>query len=103
MTNERIILLKRIDLLRDGLIRSIGTREFTDYRGRKFSYDIPEDIYTEGAWRKRGYRIRKGEQARARFPIWKYQIDPDARPYGRTFYMTDMNFFTEDQVVPITD
>lgn len=103
MTNERIILLQRIELLRNGLIGSKGTREFTDYRGRTFSYEMPEEIYTEGAWRKRGYKIRPGEQARARFPIWKYEIDHSARHFSRTFYMSDMNFFTEDQVMPITN
>ena len=102
MTNERIILLQRIRLLREGVIGSTGTREFRDYKGRPCSGEVPEDIHTAGAWLKRGYQVRPGEKACARFPIWKYRIDRSSRPPSTVFYMKDMDFFTAGQVRPLT-
>ena len=103
MTNERIILLHRIRLLREGVIGSKGIHEFRDYKGVPYSYEMPEDIYTAGAWLKRGYQIKPGETACAHFPIWKYRTDWSSRPPTRTYYMKDMNFFTADQVTPLAE
>ena len=103
MTNKRIIMLQRINLLKDGIIRSEGIHHFKDYKGVPYSYEVPEEIYTAGAWLKRGYRIKPGESARACFPIWKYRIDRSTHPPTRTYYMKDMDFFTADQVIPVTE
>ena len=103
MTNARIILLQRNRLLREGVIGSAGIHRFKDYKGVPYACDIPEDIFTMGAWRKRGYRIKPGETARARFPIWRYRIDHSTRPPKKTYYMKNMDFFTADQVTPFTD
>ncbi|MBQ9605548.1 MAG: hypothetical protein IJV16_00010 [Lachnospiraceae bacterium] len=101
MTNAAIIEAHRRVLMTRGIIRPKGRTEGIDSNGTPYAIDEPEDIYTERAWRKRGYRVRHGEEARATFPIWKYWMDRSVSPPLKNYYMADVGFYTADQVVPI--
>lgn len=104
MTNAEIIFNNRVFLAEQGVIK-------TDEDG------MPEEIHTFDAWKKRGYIVKKGEHAVAKFQIWmpskkskkqmaeeeqeqeREQKDPTAMP--RMFKKVAC-FFTAEQVTPIT-
>ena len=118
MTNEMIILTEQIELLRQGVLK---------YTGRKIkvlnmiSNEIEEideiqPIHTFNGWKKRGYRVKKGEKAIAKFPIWKYvtkvskevaeavdETDTDHIEGHGKMYMKTSAFFSDSQVEKIEE
>ena len=54
MTNNQIISEQTFFLISEGIIK------------------VDEEIHTYNGWKERGYTVKKGEHAVAKFPIWKY-------------------------------
>lgn len=73
MTNAMIILHESVKLMEDGVLEGTGVfMEVEDADGNKKQLEMPEQIHTFAAWNSMGYRVKKGEHAIAKFPIWKY-------------------------------
>lgn len=73
MTNAMIILNESVKLMEDGVLEGTGEfMEVEDADGNKKQLEMPEAIHTFAAWNSMGYRVKKGEHAIAKFPIWKY-------------------------------
>ena len=73
MTNATIILNESVQLMNDGILAGTGkfvTIENAD--GTKTQVEMPEQIHTFQMWKTLGYKVKKGEKAIAKFPIWKY-------------------------------
>jgi hypothetical protein len=77
--------------------------------------DEPEPIHTFADWKKRGYFVKKGEKAMARFTIWNFTekaskltkanrelagVDPE-KPDPH-YYMKEACFFKASQVEKAT-
>ena len=111
MTNQMIILLESIQLMKEGKISGSGVYgTYTDAEGNEKQIELPEQIHTFAAWKHAGYCVKKGEHAIAAFPVWKYresrrdnteEIDSDAAPAGRMF-LKKAFFFKSSQVEKIT-
>lgn len=72
MTNTMIILLHSADLMEQGILQ--GTGEYItveDKEGNEIEIEVPEPIHTFARWKAMGYKVKKGEHAVAKFPIWK--------------------------------
>lgn len=103
MTNAMIILLESVDLMEQGILQ--GTGEFItveDAEGNEKQLEIPEPIHTFAMWKSMGYKVKKGEHAIAKFPIWKMskgkkKTDDDEEQKGRMFLKTS-HFFKASQV-----
>lgn len=66
--------------------------------------DIP--LFTYGAWKSKGYQVKKGEKCRHRVCLWKHtekkiEQEGQERTVGRCFVKT-ANLFTSEQVEKIT-
>ena len=65
-------------------------------------------IHTYAGWQERGYQVKKGEKAIAKFPIWKYtkgkkeMTEEDAQAKGYCF-MKNSAWFSDLQVEPIKE
>lgn len=73
MTNGEIILRESLELMKQGVLKSTGrvfVQELPD--GSKVELPEPEPIHTYNGWKELGYQVKKGEHAKAQFPIWKY-------------------------------
>lgn len=73
MTNAMIIFNESVRLMEEGTIK--GTGKFIEIEkedGTTERLEMPEDIHTFNGWKERGYSVKKGEKAIAKFPIWKY-------------------------------
>lgn len=74
---------------------------------------IPEEILSCKEWNRRGFAVKKGEHAIAKFPIWypkKKKYEPkkqeedqeqEQQEQLKGFYMKVTAFFTADQVETI--
>lgn len=105
--------------MESGIIK--GTGEFVTVEnddGTTRDLEIPEEIHTFQGWKQRGYSVKKGEKAKAKFPVWKHtakmldtntgnaetdkmnqQINDQG---GQTnMFMKVSAFFTSAQVEPI--
>ena len=73
MTNAQIVLSNALELLDKGILKPSG-RMFTQVMpdGSQVEIPEPEVIHTYSGWKHRGYQVRKGQKAVARFPIWKH-------------------------------
>lgn len=77
MTNSEIIFQERTKLLKAGLIKGTGrfiTMVVINAEGdeEEKQFEIPEELHTYASWKKLGYKVKNGEHAIAKFPIWKY-------------------------------
>ena len=73
MTNAMIIMHESVRLMEEGVLK--GTGEFVNVEnadGTTTELEMPEAIHTFNGWKERGYSVKKGEKAKAKFPIWKY-------------------------------
>ena len=106
MTNEMIIFANSTRLMDEGVLKGSGMFiEVEDYEsGEIRSVEIPEEIHTFAAWKTKGYAVKKGEHAVARFPIWTYsgkkKQDDEEESNGHVFMKT-AHFFTRAQVEKI--
>ena len=74
ITNGEIILRESLELLKQGVLKPTGRvfiQELPD--GSKIELPEPEPIHTYNGWKELGYQVKKGEHAKAQFPIWKYK------------------------------
>lgn len=108
MTNQMIILLQQIELQKAGVLKYTG-RILHGINVAGEEVEIPEiqPIHTFQRWKTLGYRVKKGEKAVAKFPIWKYiyygnkeMSEEEAQNTGHC-YMKMSAFFTDEQVEPI--
>ena len=115
MTNEQIIFGQAQQLAEQGKIVYTG-REFvaTLDDGSEVTIKETEDIHTFAGWKERGFKVKKGEHAVAKFTIWKHSNakletlpmqDGSEAEYidkGRMF-MKLSAFFAAHQVEPMLD
>lgn len=111
MTNARIILNESIRLMDEGTLKGTGKFVNIEYEdGTTATVEMPEEIHTFNGWKERGYSVKKGAKAVAKFPIWKYtekQKDEEEltgnpledAPVSHMF-MKMSAFFTFEQVEP---
>ena len=64
--------------------------------------EMPEPIHTFNGWRERGYSVKKGEKAVAKFSIWKHtakKVEVDGEEEEKTkMFMKTAAFFKFEQV-----
>lgn len=104
MTNAEIILRESIKLAKEGIIKT--TDRMIEVDGQ--AVQEPEEIHTFNAWKMMGYTVKKGEHAKASFPIWKFKANKkdkkedelDGEGETGKMFMAKAFFFTEDQVQP---
>lgn len=111
MTNEKIILQERFQLMKNGVIGTTG-RKFTIKLQDGSTREIPEpaEIHTYQGWKARGYQVRRGERAKAAFPVWvpfkgkkAADVEPDADGAENVKLRLKKSFwFSPSQVEPIT-
>ena len=93
MKNVEIVMMEWAQLVADGVLEE------------------DESLYTYKAWKDRGFQVRKGETAIAKFPIWNYsKRKPKENESGEVeqvkggyFYMKMTAFFCDRQVDPIME
>lgn len=120
MNNQQIIMNESIELMNQGIIK--GTGQFMkalvlDEEGseKEIVCEIPEPIHTYASWKQQGRQVKKGEKAKAQFPVWKYKknvYQEEATNDAGEKVMIDIDnskmflklsfFFTIDQTEAIT-
>ena len=112
MTNEQIILMERIRLMDEGILKGTGKIFVAeDAEGNKKTLELPEEIHTFNGWKQRGFQVKKGEKSQIKFPIWKYterkvkEEEKTGNPLEdapiANMFMKLSAFFTIDQVEAI--
>ena len=103
MTNAMIILDESVRLMDEGVLA--GTGEFITVEnadGTKKQLEMPEEIHTFQGWKERGFSVKKGEKAIAKFPIWKHTsktVEVDGEEEEKTnMFMKMAAFFKMSQV-----
>lgn len=106
MTNDMIILIESIKLMKEGKIN--GTGQFItieDKNGEKKDIELPEAIHTYRKWKSLGFQVKKKEKAVAQFPVWKYIAGKKDEETGEEskakMYLKKSSFFTVSQVEKI--
>ena len=106
ITNGEIILRQSLELMKQGVLNSTGrvfVQELPD--GNKVELPEPEPIHTYNGWKALGYQVKKGEHAKAQFPIWEYKARKDEETgveAGGRCYQRKAFWFTANQVEKIT-
>jgi len=107
MKNVDIIWSERMNLLREGKIPSTGRKiEVPLENGGVHVVEEPIAIHTFQAWKVKGFKVKRGEKAIAKFPIWKYgevkseAEDGEEKTSGKMF-MKNSCFFSAEQVEPM--
>ena len=102
MTNAEIISRAARDLMAQGVLAGSGIFAET---ADGSTVELPEEIHTFGGWKEMGYKVKKGEHAVAKFPIWKHKTynkkDADGNDTGKTgskMFMVTSAFFKGSQV-----
>lgn len=100
MTNAQIILIESVRLMEEGIIGTSG-RQLKTLDGR--IVNEPEEIHTFAIWKSLGYKVKAGEHAIAKFPIWKYTSkkveDENGEETDRTnMFLKTSAFFKKSQV-----
>ena len=104
MTNAEIIDRAKIELFKQGILKGTGRMfEAVDKDGNPVMVPEIEQIHTFNGWKELGYKVKKGEHARARFSIWKYSTKEVEKEDGKTesksaVFMKQACWFTADQV-----
>ena len=106
ITNAQIILQASLALLAEGVLKPTGrvfVQEMPD--GTKAEMPEPEPIHTYNGWKKLGYQVKKGQHAKATFPIWQWKGQKDeetGEEAGGKCYQRKAFWFTFDQVERIS-
>lgn len=75
MTNANIILNESIALMEKGILSGTDLKMIVeDAEGNKKEISLPEEIHTFASWKAKGFAVKKGEKAIAKFPIWKHTV-----------------------------
>ena len=102
ITNAQIILTESLRLMEAGVLKTTGrvlVQEMPD--GSKVEIPEPEPIHTFNGWKELGYTVKKGEHAKATFPIWKWKGRKDeetGEEVGGNCYQRKAFWFTFEQV-----
>lgn len=91
MTNAMIILNESVRLMEEGVLA--GTGRFITIQnedGTKKELEMPEQIHTFNGWKERGYFVKKGEKAIAKFTIWKCKNKKEENEEGEEVEKTNM-------------
>lgn len=73
MTNVEIIDANKQRLFAEGVLKGTGRMfEGVDMNGDPVMIPEVEQIHTFAGWKDLGYKVKKGEHAKARFSIWKH-------------------------------
>lgn len=123
MTNQQIIFEETQRLAAAGVLKYTGrTVEIEVMEGVTVAAPEVEEVHTFAGWKAAGYMVRRGEHARAAFPVWTYKArrsadrdddgDGDAAADGDAdgenpttrgrCYMRKAFWFTREQVEKIT-
>lgn len=103
MTNADIIFTNSQRLAKEGVIKYTG-REFKalDSEGKEIVIKETDPIHTFAAWKQMGFRVKKGEHAIAKFPIWKHtERESEDGEKDEKMFMKMAHFFKESQVEAI--
>lgn len=114
MTNAMIILSNQIQLQEAGVLHFTGKKiEVMNLEtGEPELIDEIQPIHTYEGWKARGYQVKKGSKAVAKFAIWKFAVKKNQKQEddeeqkkeetgtGRMF-MKVAAFFTDEQVEEI--
>lgn len=101
MTNAEIIYRESQKLMADGVIGTTGrVLVVKNDDGTETRIPEPEPIHTFAAWKEMGFRVKKGEHAKAKFTIWKYSAkkDEENEEVDARMFMKTAHFFTREQV-----
>lgn len=105
MTNEEIIYKESVKLMKQGVLKVAGQVDYIDTAtGETTKVDMPECIHTFKGWNDLGYKVKKGEHAKAKFAIWtlakkKEQDEDDKEAVANpTMYLHTAYWFTLEQV-----
>lgn len=77
MTNADIIFSERLNLMKEGKIKSTGRTLIVEVNGEKQEIEEPEQIHTYQIWKELGYQVQKGQKAVAKILIWKFKPAKD--------------------------
>lgn len=107
MTNTMIIMNESVRLMNEGVLD--GTGEFVTVEssdGTNKQLELPEEIHTFRGWKERGYAVKKGEKAIAKFPIWKHtskkvETEDGEEEEKTNMFMRTAAFFKFSQVEKI--
>lgn len=113
MTNADIITETALELMRQGKIGTTG-RVFKmtvinkDGNEQEREFLEPEPIHTFARWKDLGYKVKKGEHAIARVPIWKYTekkvTDDDGNEIDdSSMFLKTSCFFSRSQVEEVSE
>lgn len=111
MTNARIIFEESMKLMESEILKGTGKYITVEYEdGTTATVEEPEEIHTFNGWKARGFSVKKGAKAIAKFPIWKYteKEKPEEEKTGNpledapiaSMFMKMSAFFTFEQVEP---
>lgn len=106
ITNVQIIMNQSIELMKQGILKPTGrvlVVEAAD--GSKIELPEPEPIHTYNGWKELGYQVKKGEHAKAQFPIWKWKgqkNEETGEEEGGSCYQRKAFWFTFDQVEKVS-
>ena len=101
MTNAQIVMNNALELLDRGILKPSG-RMFVQVMpdGSQMEIPEPEVIHTYSGWKHRGFQVRKGQRAVARFPIWHHsgKVDEETGIESGACYQKMASWFTAEQV-----
>lgn len=106
ITNGEIILKQSLELMAQGILKPTGrvfTQQLPD--GSTVEFPEPEPIHTYNGWKELGYQVKKGEHAKAQFPIWKWKGKKDeetGEEVGGRCFQKNSFWFTADQVEEVS-
>ena len=112
ITNAEIVTMEQLRLLEEGVLHYTGRKlKGINLAGEECEIDEIQPLNTVAAWNKLGYKIIKGQHPIARFSIWtpskrkpKEEDGEEVQKSGRRYcYMKMSNFFTDTQVVKMTE
>ena len=106
ITNVQIIFNESLKLVQQGIIKSTGKTIVLEMQdGSKKEMPEPEPIHTYNGWKELGYQVKKGEHAKAQFPIWKYKgqkNEETGEEENGKCYQRKAFWFTFDQVEKVS-
>ena len=105
LTNVQIIDANKQKLAAAGVLKFTGRAfQAVDENGNEILIPEIETIHTFNGWKELGYKVKKGEHAKARFAIWKHapgkvETDDGEEEHGRgRCFMKEACWFTFEQV-----
>ena len=106
MTNEMIIQIETAKLAEQGVLQYTGrVLRGLNVMGEEVEIKEIEPIHTYKGWEKLGFKVKKGEHSKIKFPIWfwkkgkkKETEDGDEEVTKGSCYMKNAAWFTIAQV-----